>query len=60
MTRKHFKELADILAHNDPESGGPTDATDLWIDIRHDLVSFCKRNNPNFDEDRFRAATEGK
>ena len=44
MTKKDFKELANFMA----ESFDENDSAIEW------MCNFCKRNNPRFDESRFR------
>ncbi len=47
MTRKHFKEIAEILrVHQSGES------------IVKGFADFCAKNNPNFDYDKFYEACE--
>lgn len=47
MTRKHFQELAEIIAtHNLPQAA---------ID---DIISMCKRSNRGFKQEVFAAAIE--
>ena len=51
MSKKHFIELADrIRYHRDA-------FTDEALDV---LVSFCKSQNGNFKEDRFRSYINGE
>ena len=42
MTRKHFKELAEILHHNE--------ANPLLV---RDIANFCASENPRFDRSKF-------
>jgi hypothetical protein len=44
MTKKDFKELANFMA----ESFDENDSAVKWME------EFCYRNNPRFDETRFR------
>ncbi len=48
MTRKHFIELAEMLLN--------TGASDELIG---QMASFCAKQNPNFDRQRFIAAAKG-
>ena len=53
MTKKHFKELAEILAkHNSrmKDNSAP--------DLFNDVVSFCASQNQNFQLDTFADAIE--
>jgi len=62
MTKKHFKALAKILAHAQA-TAAETDE-ELFIvesqrqSIGNALVSFCREQNPLFDEAKFRQAAK--
>ena len=47
MTRKHFKELAELLGFYDVNG-----------EFLRSMISFCYKQNRNFDENRFRDAVE--
>ena len=53
MTRKHFKELAEILAKHDLRMGDNADP-----DLFNDIVSFCASQNQYFQLDTFADAVE--
>jgi hypothetical protein len=48
MTRKHFQEIADILASH-RGMGDPG----MYHEMVMDFARFCKRQNPNFNFDKF-------
>ena len=50
MTKKHFNELATIIARQ-MSNCGTKSASTMCIAI--DIADMCKRNNPNFDKERF-------
>ncbi len=56
LTKKHFEELAAILAEHRIETvagrcgRGPG--------LMADIIEFCQRHNPNFDVERFTARIE--
>ena len=53
MTKKHFKELAEILAKHNSRMKNNAD-TDLF----NDIVSFCAGENQYFQLDTFADAVE--
>jgi hypothetical protein len=68
MTKKHFAALAANLATTRPESPNVNwsdsayltgrAALDQWQLTRDGIAMFCSTQNPNFDRERFIAATE--
>ena len=48
MTRKHFKEIADILASHRENVGAAE-----FQEMVNDFAIFCKSQNPNFNKDKF-------
>jgi hypothetical protein len=57
MSKKHFIDLADTLIqiHDSSDMG-----QDDWDMLMNNMVSFCKRNGKNFDEQRFRYYIESR
>ena len=53
MTKKHFKELAEILAKHDLRMKDNADP-----DLYNDIVSFCASQNQYFQLDTFADAVE--
>ena len=53
MTRKHFKELAEILAKHNLRMEDNADP-----DLFNDIVSFCASENQYFQLDTFADAIE--
>ena len=53
MTRKHFKELAEIIAKHDSRMKDNSDP-----DLFNDIVSFCASQNQNFNLNTFADAVE--
>mgnify|MGYP003625049277 FL=1 len=49
MTRKHFKQLVNIIVDND-----------LNNKTVNDIISFCKLDNPRFCKETFRYAIDHK
>ena len=59
ISKKHFNDLAQILAQNKPESTRLSDSDYfIWQAIRNELASFCARHSTRFDRQRFFDATE--
>jgi len=59
LSRKHFQDLANILAQSRPSETRVSDPEYfLWNQLRRDLAVFCTRHNSRFDRQRFFAATE--
>lgn len=64
MTKKHFIALAAALAQERPTPMGGDEeafweeAVGTWARTRNAIADVCARFNPNFDRDRFVAATE--
>jgi len=59
LSRKHFQDLANILAQSRPLETRVSDPEYfLWNQLRNELASFCVRHNPRFDRQRFFDATE--
>jgi hypothetical protein len=46
MTKKDFKELADIIAG--------IDSVEEKNIVLEQMIKFCEKQNPRFDENRFR------
>lgn len=55
MTRKHFEEIAAILAGDLATSTSPAEIRKV-MGITYSLADFCYRQNPRFDRDRFYTA----
>lgn len=55
MTRKHFEEIAAILA-GDLATCTSMDQRVKVTGIAYSLADFCYRQNPRFDRDRFYTA----
>jgi len=53
MTKKHFKELAEILAKHDLRMKDNADP-----DLYNDIVSFCASQNQYFNLNTFADAVE--
>jgi len=62
MTRKHFKQLADIVGeiHAIHLSDHQLSTKGLLGIIQWKILEFCKNNNDRFDEDRFSEAVNDK
>lgn len=56
MTKKHFKVLAEIIRQANENAKAWQKAEDVILFIAQELCSECKRENQNFDKDRFLAA----
>lgn len=62
LTRMHFKALAEALLEAEREvaanyPGNVLDARNGIELVRKELIRVCKGSNPNFNEERFRAAS---
>jgi len=54
MTRKDFRELATILGETKAELDlGLLPKDIVFENLQDEIISFCKRSNPNFDSGRF-------
>ena len=58
MTKRHFAAIAAIL-HDSMERTGDEGTRQEINRITNDLATFCKGENPRFDEGRFFAAVNG-
>jgi hypothetical protein len=56
MTRTHFRELANALRLNAPQSNSCKAEADLFRNIVKAVAHVCKRSNSRFDYNRFEAA----
>lgn len=56
MSEKNFVDLADTLREVKENSKG---AVVSWEELLEELVRFCKRQNPRFDEERWLDYLEG-
>jgi hypothetical protein len=57
LTKKHFKELAGLIAHWKRYFSLREDQIE---EITKDLIVFCGYQNPRFNEDTFREFIEDK
>ena len=55
MTKKHFKAIAESFRNLDSATMYTVNRQDVY----EMLLSFCKQQNPLFDEERFYAACNG-
>jgi hypothetical protein len=55
LTRKHFKEIAEIIKDNLRDSGDDYDGVgnEAVRSVAKDLASMCARSNKGFDNLRF-------
>lgn len=59
MTKKHFTKLAQIIKSSSTLANGRQGIRHVLDrgDFMNDLCAFLKKENPNFDEIKFRQAT---
>ena len=63
MTKKHFIALADELKDHNRTAGNVSHYTRFTDDQTKTLATFCAKQNPNFDRERwlgYIAGTNGK
>lgn len=58
MTRKHYIELAAMMARNRPAATEMSGAYLLWLNIRDAMAGTLAADNPRFDHDRFVTACD--
>jgi hypothetical protein len=58
LTRKHFKQLANIIKHS--KEHNHLTRGQLIVFIENEITQFCRQHNPNFNASTFSEACEFK
>ena len=56
-TKQHYKDMAEMMVHSDDRGTGEwTERGFLWCGIVENFVVIFTTDNPEFNEDKFKAA----
>jgi hypothetical protein len=56
MTKKHFKQLAEMINSLQSQAKGSEKATSILEQVTRELANFCANENCRFDKSRFYSA----